>query len=746
MYYHSTDIVEKKQRGQYFTHPDIALQIVQETCGDLISKQFWEPFFESNGSSQLQDLLDKALSLRILDPSMGDGIFIVNVLHFYEDFIKELWKRTHSTSKFIEVNDYFKSKIGLDFRSIGENNPTALDIWKLFVLRSMIYGVDLDSKIVKQTYDKLLTEFSTLEAKNLAKYLLKLNLKKGNSLLSPIRMQREVQQQFYEEYSVEITEIIKTRRFLQRNVLSTFSEIEIGKKLKVCNSIKAKIIDKLTDRMTQSSVLSFLSSTNYFLWELEFPEVFFSKKSGFDIVLGNPPWEKWKLYNREWLGTTALGNPTIITDQVKSILTNSQAHKKYQRLKEFYSCSAYYFNKYYRWQPGEKNLYRLFLERFYCLCSFEGYIGIILPGGLLGEYFSEPLRHLLLTKTRISVIKEIVSNQEMFADVEPGLSILIIIAQKFDPSDSFLFIKGINTLETLTKLNTKALGYSNTRCVHLDRKNILNSSPRYIIPAVRSQKELDVVNKIIQNPTLSSVLWGCKTSRGIDMTNDRHLLVTHETDYPLIEGRHLVRLGYDTTIPRYWVRSFKEYTKRSLFWDQNIIVWKNFSGNHRRRRMRIAVLPPRSVISNSVICLYNLPKVKNVEFYLAGIMCSIPFEFRIRQLCYGLNINQYVIDSITVPLYNPKNEIHQRIASVVQKFLPKGKEWARKKMLTSSSKAKSELEYKYLDTITLIDSLSALVYQLSQKEFEITLNAHKKLESFYKEKALEHFISENSFY
>ena len=38
----------------------------------------------------------------------------------------------------------------------------------------------------------------------------------------------------------------------------------------------------------------------FFHWPLQFPEVFNRDNAGFDVVLGNPPWERIKLQEQEF--------------------------------------------------------------------------------------------------------------------------------------------------------------------------------------------------------------------------------------------------------------------------------------------------------------------------------------------------------------------------------------------------------------------------------------------------------------
>jgi hypothetical protein len=45
---------------------------------------------------------------------------------------------------------------------------------------------------------------------------------------------------------------------------------------------------------------------NFFHWHLEFPEVFGEDgDGGFDVVLGNPPWERIKLQENEFFAVKA---------------------------------------------------------------------------------------------------------------------------------------------------------------------------------------------------------------------------------------------------------------------------------------------------------------------------------------------------------------------------------------------------------------------------------------------------------
>ncbi len=63
--------------------------------------------------------------------------------------------------------------------------------------------------------------------------------------------------------------------------------------------LKKQIAEEDKDSISYSKRLS--EENNYFHWKLEFPLVF--KNSGFDVVLGNPPWDKIKLKDEEFFAS-----------------------------------------------------------------------------------------------------------------------------------------------------------------------------------------------------------------------------------------------------------------------------------------------------------------------------------------------------------------------------------------------------------------------------------------------------------
>src|SRR6185369_12280040 len=64
---------------------------------------------------------------------------------------------------------------------------------------------------------------------------------------------------------------------------------------KLCSlvGLAGQIADYSQKQLWWNDFIETRARERFFHWELEFPEVFFDKeRPGFDVVLGNPPWDK----------------------------------------------------------------------------------------------------------------------------------------------------------------------------------------------------------------------------------------------------------------------------------------------------------------------------------------------------------------------------------------------------------------------------------------------------------------------
>jgi Helicase conserved C-terminal domain len=122
-----------------------------------------------------------------------------------------------------------------------------------------------------------------------------------------------------------------------------------------------------------------LEELHFFHWPLEFPEVFDplrpKTERGFDVVLGNPPWERIKLQEQEFFAERHAGiakapNKAARGKLIKALLTSSNPvdrslHAGFQAFKHATDAQAIFVRGSGRWPltaVGDINTYAIFAE------------------------------------------------------------------------------------------------------------------------------------------------------------------------------------------------------------------------------------------------------------------------------------------------------------------------------------------------------------------------------------------------
>ncbi|MGO8248981.1 Eco57I restriction-modification methylase domain-containing protein [Rhizobium johnstonii] len=147
-----------------------------------------------------------------------------------------------------------------------------------------------------------------------------------------------------------------------------------------------------------------------FHWPLEFPDAM--NRGGFDVVVGNPPWERVEVQEQE---VFALSHPKIATaknaSQRKKMIEalKTDEPKAYRIWQEALRTAATEVNflkesgRYPLGSPGKVNTYAVFANLFWSLGKQESFSALIIPTGLVSGYtYREFLTTLLVNKSLVS--------------------------------------------------------------------------------------------------------------------------------------------------------------------------------------------------------------------------------------------------------------------------------------------------------------------------------------------------------
>jgi hypothetical protein len=192
-----------------------------------------------------------------------------------------------------------------------------------------------------------------------------------------------------------------------------------------------------------------------FHWPIAFPEVMIAK-GGFNVVLGNPPWERIKLQEQEFFASRdpdIARAPTAAarTKLIKALAEaedGSSANKLYhafQTAKRVAEASTLFFSsprdedptkidiarvskaRRYPWTGrGDLNTYALFAEHFINLTSMKGATGAIVPTGIATDATTAPFFGYLVNSRRLAELLDFENREKLFPAVDSRMKFALL--------------------------------------------------------------------------------------------------------------------------------------------------------------------------------------------------------------------------------------------------------------------------------------------------------------------------------
>lgn len=421
--YLATDKGERRRTGSYYTPDHIVDHIVQKTLGAQCKAIFDGLHDEiksveerlKTGSveerpqleGELQKLLgafdDRVLALRILDPAMGSGHFLIRACQYLAE---EIATNPYTSDPDAEDLDGDESTIAFWKRRVAENclhgvdvNPMAVELAKLALwletaaadspLTFLDHHFQCGDSLLGATIDRLNnlpSDQGLLEGQFTREVQTVLP-----TLLEPLTAIGAIPSDTAEH--VKEKEQIYKRRFLP--ALRRFSALA---DLWTAEAMSGDLIEPdqytkaLTALGTERSFSNILKSqwaqaalalldekaVVPFNWELAFPHVFLADRvgrqtSGFDVILGNPPYD---------------------------VLSEKESGQNIDHIRRFIELDP-------RLTParvGKNNLYKLFIARSANLLAVGGYFSFIVPMTLLGDKQTNGIRRMMLADGQFTEI------------------------------------------------------------------------------------------------------------------------------------------------------------------------------------------------------------------------------------------------------------------------------------------------------------------------------------------------------
>lgn len=234
-----------------------------------------------------------------------------------------------------------------------------------------------------------------------------------------------------------------------------------------------------------------------FVWAQRFPQVF-KDGGGFDAVIGNPPWERMKLQEREFfsLSSPEIAAAVSAADRRKLIakveIENPDLWARYQEAKKnaertlacVRSCDEFPLTA-----KGDINTYMLFAELARKIVASDGRIGLLVPSGIATDNTTKEFFADVMEGRSLVALYDFENREQVFPDVDGRFKFSVLLMSgkqvKTHPADFVFFAHRIEDLKQAD------------RHIELSDKDLtlLNPNTR-TCPIFRSRRDAEITKAV----------------------------------------------------------------------------------------------------------------------------------------------------------------------------------------------------------------------------------------------------------
>lgn len=713
--FYQSEAGDRKAGGVFYTREEFVRHLLKHSLEPELDEHLRRvrETLERDRDAAARMLFD----FSVLDPAMGSAHFLTVALDVMADRYVQFFAEVDGFPGIAEQ----LSELRRDDLP-GVRPPEDGDLLRRLILKRCIYGVDIQPMAVEVAN---ITLWLASFVPGLALSWLDGNLKCGNSLVGvadssvversgdqgfmfsdPVREAMDAAAAKHHELSGILDQTPDDVR-RSREVAAELSEITSGLRTvfdlwaaEPLGLEGARRIDptavigerqlSVQNRQQVASSQQFAEQHQFLHWPLEFPSIFHRDRPGFDVVVGNPPWEEVEI---EELNFYALREPGLraVTDSRERngriaelqrenpswALELSQLKDQATRARRFFSREGGYELQ----GVADKDLYQLFCERYVHFVRLGGRLGVVLPRGAFVVKGHHKFRRWLFERTQVGRIDVIKNRKEWAFPITANYTIALLTCHKAEsqvkepfvttgPSDSLdVFRAAVSSLGV--SLPVTALGTS------------------LIVQLLPSQQHSDVLVKLRSGTEFSSLT---PESSGMAEAGETRLHPLHPhqelnvtTDRSLYEhdpSGQTVEVWSQGTFQQYnphfgnakgnanWKevlgvlqarresprsRVFKALFPREILVNPSThpvnyarLAFRDTSRSSDPRTIISCLIPPRTPLTNKSPYLINpgwpAPSIASV----LGALNSLAFDWQARRYI-ELNVNFFILNMLCFP-------------------------------------------------------------------------------------------------
>lgn len=511
-------------------------------------------------------------------------------------------------------------------------------------------------------------------------------------------------------------------------------------------------LEKLPGSKMHSQSRRILKAIPPLHFPIAFPEVFLRARAGFDVILGNPPWEEstteenrfWTRYDPGFHSLTQ-GQREALSKKYRrerpDLVRLYEEERERSELVRLVLTSGPFPGM----STGDADVYKAFAWRFWNLDACDGgRIAVVLPRSAFATKGSEDFRRCVFGDAERLTITQLVNNKGwVFDDVHPQYTIALTVIARAEAQ-----VYGLLELNGPFR-NIATYESGKDSFVIFRARDVESWTDSAALPLLPDQESGKVFEQLRKAPRLDldkPNFWRARPYRELDATNDKNLIKFSDkapTGYwPVFKGEsfdiwindsgsyygwcdpekvthflHRKRVsstkrGSGTAFagfPPTWIKDPK-----SLPCYEARIAFRNVTRVTDSRTMRAALLPSQIFISNAAPFLLWPRGDEKDQAFLLGVLCSLPLDWYARRFV-EVNFNYHLFNPLPVPRPSRENILWQRSVALAGRLACLDKrlgKWARAVGVEFGPLPDHEKE----DMIHELDAVVGHLYGLSESQ------------------------------
>ena len=527
--------------------------------------------------------------------------------------------------------------------------------------------------------------------------------------------------------------------------------------------------DNLINSDYRSNAVKELNIENAVHFPTTFPEVFLREKSGFDAIIGNPPWEEATLerhafWARYFPGLRGM-NQRMMESKIEELSTKYPELQNELELKQQenkFLRKTLMQGPYPGMGTGDVDLYKAFCWRFWNLCNDDsGFIGVVVPRSVINSKGSSIFRKKILSESRYVEAISLLNTRHWVFDIHAQYIVLLLTIQKGKKSVTKVNIQG--HYEDLDKFN---LGTKESSLPFLG-SDVLSWTDYALFPSLPlpASKSTELMLQLAKHPSINCSdkhEWEAYPHSELHATNDKkdkstgQVLMDLTTKncpdnfWPVYKGASFDLLEINNNKYYAWSNpdvllenlqrkrirgsgnKASPFSKFKNSWIQDVstlpslnarIAFRDITNSLDARTIICALVPPQIFLQNTApYLLFPKGDEKSITFLL-GVLSSISLDWWARRFV-GLHLNFFILNSFPIPLYSKNCNLCKRLVEITGKLScvdDRFTDWAEKielKITKVSQTERDELMYE-------LDGIVAKLYGLTEDQLKHIFDTYR---------------------